>query len=337
MKNSFSLGKLPVEVLEPLLSKAPTDRSVIVGPGIGLDAAVVDLEGALLVTKTDPITFATDRIGWYAVHINANDIACSGAKPRWFLATLLLPEGKTDRALAEDIFDQIANACRSIEVNLIGGHTEITYGLDRPIVMGCMMGVTTKELLVTAAGAKPGDAIILAGGIPIEAVAIIAREKRDVLKADFPADFLDRCRSFLDSPGISVLPAAEAALKIGSIHAMHDPTEGGLANGLWELAHASGCTLEVEAEAIPILPEGQTLCEAFRLDPLASIASGALLITLPSGRSPLLLDELRAVGILAAKIGVVSGNQGTQVEVRTKESLTSMVRPERDEIAKLYE
>jgi hydrogenase maturation factor len=334
---SFSLGKLPVDVLEPLLRKAPMDRSVIVGPGIGLDAAVIELDGRLLVAKTDPITFATDRIGWYAVHINANDIACSGAKPGWFLSTLLLPEGRTDQNLAEKIFIQIADACREIGVNLIGGHTEITHGLERPIVMGCMMGLTTEERLVTSAGAKPGDAIILSGGIPIEATAIIAREKGDQLQRDFPQDFIDRCRGFLDEPGISVLPAAEIAQRAGPVHAMHDPTEGGLANGLWEVAHASGWGLQVEDEAIPVLEEGRALCEAFGLDPLASIASGALLIAVPESGSKALIESLRAEGLLAVQIGQVTGEKSGRVEIICGGEASPLPRPQRDEIAKLYE
>jgi hydrogenase maturation factor len=334
---SYALGKLPVEVLEPLLRNAPTDHSVLVGPGIGLDAAVIDLDGTLLVAKTDPITFATDRIGWYAVHINANDIACCGAKPSWFLATLLLPEGKTDRKLAEQIFNQIADACSEIEVNLIGGHTEITHSLERPIVMGCMMGTTTKKNLVTSAGAKQGDSIILTGGIPIEATAIIAREKGDQLTRDFSSDFIDRCRGFLDTPGISILPAAQIVQELGPVHAMHDPTEGGLANGLWEMAHASGCVLEVDSQSIPVLGEGRVLCEAFDLDPLSSIASGALLISAPESKTQPLLAGFAAEGLLAVQIGVVARERGSRVVLQTGDTVSPLPRPDRDEIAKLYE
>src|SRR3970040_1982193 len=143
---------------------------------MGLDAAVIDLGDRYLVAKTDPIAFASDWVGWYAVHVNANDVACMGAEPRWFLASLLLPEGKADLGLAETIFSQIGEACRSLGGSLVGGHTEISHGLDRPIVVGCMLGEVAKDGLVTAAGAQVGDVLLLVGGIPFEAPAIPAPE-----------------------------------------------------------------------------------------------------------------------------------------------------------------
>src|SRR3954447_9869747 len=121
------VGKLPPELLKQLLAKMPTaDPRVIVRPGIGLDCAVVEAGPALLVFKTDPITFASSEIGWYAVQIAANDIATAGASPRWFLLTMLLPEAQTTPGLVEHIGAQVADACRAIDVVLIGGHTEIT-------------------------------------------------------------------------------------------------------------------------------------------------------------------------------------------------------------------
>ena len=178
MSAAFPLGKLPADVLARLLENIqPADPRVIVGPGIGLDAAVIDMGDRLLVAKSDPITFATDSIGWYAVQVNANDIATTGATARWFLATLLLPESHADAAMAESIFSQIHSACAAISVSLVGGHTEITYGLDRPIVVGAMLGEVTRDRLVRPSGAQPGDALLLTKGIAVEGTAIIARER----------------------------------------------------------------------------------------------------------------------------------------------------------------
>src|SRR5512139_1257066 len=153
MSTPFPLGKLPADMLARLLAQVrPVDPRVLVGPGIGLDAAVIDMGDRLLVAKSDPITFATDSIGWYAVQVNANDIATTGAAPRWFLATILLPASRADEALAQEILGQIHRACTNIGVRLVGEHTEITYELDRPIVVGTMLGEVTHERLVTSSG-----------------------------------------------------------------------------------------------------------------------------------------------------------------------------------------
>lgn len=338
MDSVFPLGKLPADVLADLLKKNDhSDPRVLVGPGIGLDCAVLDAGDRYLVVKTDPITFATDRIGWYAVHVNANDVACSGAAPRWFLATLLLPEGQADRELVEGIFDQIIEACGAIGASLVGGHTEVSYGFDRPIVMGCMLGEVEKESLITAGGAQPGDAVLVTAGVPIEATAIIAREKEAELADRFDAEFVQRCQNFLLTPGISVVKAAATATGVGGIHAMHDPTEGGLATALWELAQASDCELQIDLEAIPILPEGRALCETFNLDPMAAIASGALLLTTPFENVEVLSQALADKEIACANIGRVGDAGPAQVTFAGPNGRERLAWPERDEIAKLFE
>ncbi len=170
-------GKLPNEALAALLAKLQhRDPRVLIGPGIGVDAAVIDNGGPkLLVAKSDPITFATDHIGTYAVHVNANDVACLGARPAWFLATILLPESATPQ-LAESIFGQIASTCEALGIELVGGHTEITHRLQRPIVSGALLGEVERERLVRPGGARPGDCVILSRGIAIEGTAVLARE-----------------------------------------------------------------------------------------------------------------------------------------------------------------
>ena len=323
--SSLPLGKIQPELLARLLAhgKSPfPDPRVIVGPGIGLDCAVLDFGDRYLVAKSDPITFATDEIGWYAVQVNANDIACSGAQPQFFLATLLLPRVTGNAALTERIFEQITAACRELGATLVGGHTEITHGLDHPIVIGMMLGEVDKDKLVTAAGARAGDAVLLTKGYPIEAVSIIAREV-SAAQTQFDAPFLDRCRNFLRAPGISVAKDARVALRAGKITAMHDPTEGGVATGLWELADASGRGLAVDLASLPLLPEGEELCRAFNLDPLGCIASGALLLTTPEPEK--IRAALEAEGIPAHIIGTVTEKPGV-----------NLPRPARDEIAKLF-
>ena len=179
--NSLPVGKLPSTLLKRFIDKIRIeDERVVLGPAIGEDVAVINFNNKLLVAKTDPVTFATDLIGWYAVNVNANDIATMGVRPRWFLATILLPEQGTDQE-AERIFDQILSACSSLGITLVGGHTEITYGLTRPIVVGCMLAEAENQPIITTSGAKPGDDIVITKVIAIEGTAVLAREAEQTL------------------------------------------------------------------------------------------------------------------------------------------------------------
>ncbi len=337
MEGRFSIGKLPTELLGRLLERYRLeDERVVLGARIGEDAAVLDLGDKYLVAKTDPITFATDQIGWYAVHVNANDVVTAGATPLWFLATILLPEEQRDEAMVEEIFRQMNQACAELDISLVGGHTEITYGLDRPMVVGQMLGEVEKDRLVTTAGAQVGDAIVLTKGLAIEGTAIIAREREAYLRQrGYTSDFIARAQSYLYDPGISVFREAMLANRSFSLHAMHDPTEGGLAMGLYELSEAAGVGLLIEGGRIQVLPECRRLCAEFGLDPLGTIASGALLITLPSGQAGDLRRVLGSEDITAAVIGHVQP-VADGVRLRWGESLTDLPRFAQDEIAKLF-
>jgi hydrogenase maturation factor len=305
---ALPLGKLPPALLGRLLrAQAPDDPRVVVGPALGEDAAVLDMGDRYLVATTDPITFATDEAGWYALHVNANDLAVRGARPLWFLATVLLPEGHATEVGVERLFGEIGEACAELGVSLIGGHTEVTAGLPRPIVSGCMLGEVEKDRLVTTGGARPGDLLLLTKGVPLEGAAIIARERAaEAERRGVAADVVKRARDSLRRPGISVLPEARAACAAARVHAMHDPTEGGVATACWELAQAADVGLRVDRERIPVLREGRVLCEAFGLDPLGTIASGSLLIAVAPADAPRVLEACRAAGIDCAEIGRVT-------------------------------
>jgi len=333
----FPVGKLPADYLDALLARyRRPDARLIVPPRAGEDAAVIDMGDRYLVAKSDPITFATEEIGWYVVHVNANDVACAGATPRWFLATLLLPESATDHQLVESIFAQIANACAELGVTLAGGHTEITHALPRPLVVGHMLGEADKGDYVSTAGAQVGDDILLTKGIAVEATALIVREKEKELRGVLDAALLERCRAFLHDPGISVVRDARLARVAGRVHAMHDPTEGGLAGGLWELARAAGIGLQIDQAAIPIFPETQRLCAHFGLDALGVIASGALLIACPPEDTQTIIHTLASEGIPTAVIGrAVAREQGCTL--LTEEGPKPLPVFARDEIARLFE
>lgn len=337
MPNSLPVGKLEMDYLKQILAKyGQVNERVVVGAEVGEDATVIDFGDRYLVAKTDPITFATEEIGWYAVNVNANDVAATGATPRWFLVTLLLPAGSTDKALVELIFSQLSDACRQLGISLCGGHTEITYGLNRPIVVGQMLGEVARDKLVTTAGAQVGDDILLTKGIAIEATAIIAREKAEELASKYPSDFIDRCQGFLHQPGISVVREAQIATAQARVHAMHDPTEGGLAMGLWELAQAAEVGLLINQERIEILPETDCLCAEYGLDPLGIIASGSLLIVLAPQESARVIEKLEEAGIAATVIGqVVAREEG--LKLMAGGVARELPYFERDEIAKLFE
>ena len=330
-------GKLRSEILQAVLEKHPvTDPRVVVGPRVGEDAAVIDLGDRYLVATTDPITFATDEIAWYALCVNANDVAVRGARPRWFLATLLLPDGATSEETVTTLFDRLGEACDELEIALVGGHTEITHGLDRPVVVGTMLGEVAKDKLVTTGGARVGDAVVMTKGVPLEGAAIIAREKEAELGTrGVRASTIRKAKAFLRSPGLSVLPEAEIACELAAVHSMHDPTEGGIATALVELATAADVGLRIDRERIVILPEGAELCAAFGLDPLGTIASGALLMTLAPAEASIVIHALAREGIDSHYIGrVVPREQGVML-VDATGPRPMPVFP-RDEIARLF-
>ena len=329
-------GKLPIDVLGRLLEHVEiTDPRVVLGPRAGEDAALIDFGDRYLVAKTDPITFATDLIGWYMVNVNANDIAVMGATPKWLLATLLLPEG-TDEQRVTEIFQQLNQACSDLGIALVGGHTEITYGLDRPIAVGAILGEVNKDRAVFSSGVRSGDALLLTKGIAIEGASILAREAADaLLDAEVSREVIETAAAGLHEPGISVVRDAQIACGAGEIHAMHDPTEGGLSGGLYELAAASGLGLEVDFDSIPVLPECTEICEALRLAPLGLIASGALLAAVPPGDSATIIDALGDAGIQAAVIGNATDKHHDVKLYKTGKSI-DCPRFARDEIARYY-
>jgi len=297
-------GKLPTALLKELLSKlAIDDARLAVGPAPGEDAAAIDRGDHYLLLAADPITFLPKRIGWYAVQVNANDIAAMGGCPQYFMSTILLPSGRATDDMVRDILTDIASACREIGCLAVGGHTEVTTSVDRPIVAGAMVGEVAKEHLVTSAGAEPGDMLILTKGIAIEATAILAQEKADVIREELGETFLDKASSFLDDPGLSVLPDSRAAVSAGGVTAMHDVTEGGVATAMWEIAEASGVGLIVSESEIPRFWESSQLAERFGMNLLGAIGSGALLLTVKETETEGVLASLSQEGVEGFVIG----------------------------------
>lgn len=331
------VGKLPEPLLARLLRRyAPGAAGLLQGPATGEDAAVIAAQRGWLGFTADPVTFVESGSGAYVVDINANDLVTRAARPRWFLMTLLLPEGRTRAPAVEAIFADVRRACRRLGVVLCGGHTEVTAGLTRPILAGAMLGTALARRPLATSGARPGDCLLLSKGIAIEGTSVLAAHlRREITRKVGPA-LARRAADLLRRPGISVVREALAALRAGGVRAMHDPTEGGLATALHELATAAGVGLEVERERIPILPETRAVCEALGVDPLGLLASGALLVSAEPHHAEGILARWRRARVWGAVIGRVLPRRAGR-RLRTGGRAGPLPRFRRDEIARLLE
>ena len=294
-------GKLGPEALAAVLEATGADDAAVdVGPAYGEDAAAVDLTGAesTLVVAADPLSLAADSVGELAVHVACNDVAASGADPRWLTHTLFLPDDDPDRR--QTVAEQVDATARDLGVAIVGGHTEVLPSLERPLCSMTALGTTDR--FVSSGGADPGDRLLLTKGAGIEATAILATDFRDeCAEAGVSAATLDAAAGFLDE--VSVVPDAAAARDAAT--AMHDPTEGGLLTALVETASASEAVLAVERDRVPVRPETEACCAALGVDPLATFGSGALLAAVPPERVAEATDALAAAGIAVGEIGEV--------------------------------
>lgn len=325
-------GKLPVALLQRLLRfRGAPDRRVVLGPTFGEDAAVIDLGSSYLILKSDPVTFTAAEIGWYAVQVNANDVAVMGARPAWFQATIILPP-RTAPRVVEQIFRDIDRSARSLGIAVTGGHTEVSTAVHQPIVAGDMQGLVPHDGLVTSAGARSGDIIIMTKSAGIEGTAIIARTYAQQARRVLGVAAQRRAARFHHQPGISVVPEALAAARHGA-SAMHDPTEGGVATALFELAAASGQRLVVDLDRIPIHPYTVRLCAHFGLRALGLLGSGALLLATAARHSGALLQALKRRRIATTIIGTVA--HGAGVEARRAGKRVRFEWSPQDELTRL--
>ena len=179
----FEAGKLPIDVLARLLDELPPPPAELrLGPAVGEDACAIDVACGTLVAATDPITLTAGALGLLSVIVNANDVAVTGARPRWFLSVILLPPRTGDREVAE-LFTTMNRALGRIGAHLAGGHTEITPAVTQPIVIGQMLGMVESNGVVATGGARPGDLVVQVGPAPIEGAAVLAHEATERLVA----------------------------------------------------------------------------------------------------------------------------------------------------------
>jgi hydrogenase maturation factor len=325
--DELRVGKLPPDLLARVLGSGRQPPDVLVGPALGEDACALDLRSGVLVVATDPVTLTSRQVGRFAVIVNANDVAVMGVRPRWFLACVLLPPG-TKRTDVEELFAAMRDELTAVGATLVGGHTEITPAVTQPVVVGQMLGLAEGREFVTTAGARPGDVVVQIGSVPVEGAAVLAAEHHAALGA-LDASVVRAAADAIDEPGISVVEAALAAAELGAT-SLHDPTEGGLAAGLHELAARSEVSVLVEPEHVIWFGPGVTVCAALGADPWATLASGSVIATFPASGADMAVGELNGHDHRAAVIGAVAAGNGV-----FDSNGVSIPNPRRDEVARL--
>jgi hydrogenase maturation factor len=302
---------------------------LVLGPGIGRDTAVVRLAKKLVVLTADPVTGTTKHIGEHSVHINANDIAATGAKPVWYVCTLLLPPGTSEKTLAR-IMSGIDQASRSLGITVAGGHTEVTRGLNRPLIAGFMVGEIGGRVL-SSANMRIGDRILMTKTAGIEGTAILASEYSGRLKRT-KRETVRKAQSF--AKNISIVEEAMNISKTAGVHALHDPTEGGVLNGLWELAEASGLGIEVWADRIPLATETSKICSELSLDPLKLMSSGCLLAAVAPNSVGKVMKAFRYRRVRVSEVGRVRPRAKGRFLLKGGKKLDLVAVPQ-DELYKL--
>lgn len=325
------LGKIPKGILEKVVFKnlGVKREEVVLGPLAGFDGAVIDAGNRSLIVSMDPITGALERIGWLAVNVNANDVATFGVEPAFLLSCIMLPQNADVKTVAT-ISVQMDKAAKSLGIAIVGGHCETTPGLSNPIVVGCAIGMAEKGKYVTAGGARPKDKLILTKSAGIEGTAILASDRKEHLKKGLDSKVLESAVKLYDQ--VSVVKDAVTAFKAGGVHAMHDPTEGGVAGGVQEMADAAKLGVTIYEEKILVQPETAKICKFFQIDPLQLISSGALLVSAKPESANAIIESLKQKGISASVIGEFSKNSDDRSIIRKDGKKHVLPRPLSDDL-----
>lgn len=327
----MKVGKVSETILKrSIFKQIRTKRDeVLLGAGVGEDCAAMKLEpGEIFVISTDPITGTVKDIGILAIQVTVNDLASSGAEPVGVMLTVLLPESITEEDIKK-MMGEVEEACSKARIQVMGGHTEITRAVTQPVISVTGVGKAREDRLISTAGARAGQDILVTKWIGIEGTSIIAKEKEDELRKRFSGAFIDTAKGF--DQYLSVLPEASIAVEFG-ISAMHDVTEGGIYGALWELAEASQVGLEIDLKAIPIRQETVEICEYFGLNPYYLISSGCMLMAGERGHD--LVRELKKAGIPAAVIG--KAVEGKAKRILNGEEEAFLEKPKTDELYQIY-
>lgn len=318
------LGKLDNDDLDRLVLKKfrrvrPESLS---SPTIGQDCAVVDLDGDLLVLSCDPITSASvAHLGRLTVHVSCNDAAAAGAEPVGLLVTLLMPPTGTMEQIAQ-IADDLSAAAQLANVDILGGHTEVTDAVTRAVTSATVIARQSRNQVLR--GMRPGDDIVMTKYAALEGTTILAEDFPDRVSTVSAKQIQAACKL---AGQLSIVPESRIAMRNGAV-AMHDVTEGGVLGASWELGFANHCSVEIDSMKIPVLEETRALCAALSLDPLRLIGSGSLLIACEDGAA--LCNALQKAGIPAAVIGKAIVGNTSFVDGNILEE------PHADELYRLY-
>lgn len=326
----MDIGKVPNSVLtELIINKIKANRKeILIRPKIGEDCCAVDFGKDVCVLSSDPITGAINEVGRLAVHVSCNDVASCGAEPLGLLITILAPDGTGEKDI-ENVMSQIIKTANSLNVDIIGGHTEITVAVNRMVIISTAVGKVLKDRLVTTSGAKPGDDIIVTKAAGIEGTAIIAHDRQEELVDIIGAEEVEKAKAFIDN--VSVLREGVIAGSFG-VNSMHDVTEGGVLGAVWEVTEASGTGAVIYRSKVPIRDETHKICNAFGIDPLKLISSGCMIITCKNG--PALIKELEDNGIEAAIIGQITTGLEKKLVCEGNETI-DICEPGSDELYKV--
>jgi len=332
----LEVGKLQPKTLKQIvLSRLGVDNPrVLLGPHIGEDASVIDFGQKALVVHSDPITGAIENLGWLAVNVCANDIATRGVRPQWMLIVILLPEGDTEAKL-KTLTTQIDEAAKRLGIAVVGGHSEVTPSISRPIVIATAIGETPKNRFVKTSGAQPNDTLIVTKGAAIEGTAILASELATQLESKIDKRTLEKAKQSIKMT--SVVEDALTAVKAGGVHAMHDATEGGVASGLQEIAWASNVGLIAYEEKILISSETEAICRLLKIDPLKTIGSGALIISCEPKSAEKIVTALKNKDIKASIIGKVTNERDGACIIRKNGTRLDLSKPVKEELWKALE
>lgn len=330
MPKKLKVGKLPNDLLKHLLQQIPLiDENLVISPSIGCDAAGLHLQDDYWSVTTDPITFASKNAPKYSIAININDVVCTGCEPQYFLSTILLPEGTTDYQLQE-FWRQFIEELQRYRIQAIGGHTEITTAVNIPVIVGQMIGRLKAPKFYDIRHAQAGNKILLWRPVAIEGTALIAQERYQDLAKYIPEFQLDTMCELIEHIGLCVLPAGKKLFNQAGVVCLHDPTEGGIATALHEIADACGLGLRIDHNAIPVLSETKQLADILKFDPLGLIASGCLLIVCEQDATERLMNLF--AGEVIAEIGEITESKERVLLHGKKQN--ELPRFDQDEVAR---
>ena len=329
---NLEIGKLKTELLEKyIFNKLSSNREeVIVKSGTGLDCAVMDFAGDLIVASTDPITGASKNIGSLAINVSVNDVSCQCADPVGLLMTVLIPPSASLEDLKE-IIEDANNTAKKLNVDIIGGHTEITDAVNKILISTTVLGRVHKKNMPDIKSIKAGDLIAVSKYVGIEGTSIICNEK-DEVKEILSQKELEFAKSL--SQDISVLKESRLASKYGVKH-MHDITEGGLYGALWETGVALGQGLRAYYDDIPLLDETNKIAEFYGIDPMRLISSGSMLMIFDKDKYKDFKNEAEKNGIKISEIGEVTEEKSTQVIAN--DQILILSEPGSDELYKVID